>query len=725
MNAVLSRIPVKMLGDVMSTRALERIIQDAAEERRVHPAQLDAQALESVLKKDIYRRLQTSLPAQLAKKRVQDVLAEVQRVAAEVGTVDYVPADLSSLEEGVRKFTLYFDWPESQRLRGVLSMARQEEAVGNDVTALLDEGETLIGQMERRLAEGLVAQGQDLAELKASFERVSGLGGREVRRLDTLLEQIDDAQKQGMLLPGEVERARTLSLKLRRQLESSVVESSAGAAVLDPTAEAKIRALEQEHAGRRLEDLMTEFGQLIGVRPELEARGRELSAALTAGTLSDAALDQWQEELNQQRTQLRSEQLEQLNELESRLAEQPASQEAEQARITQGLARHTLEEGGLAADELRDLDLALSALQAPGSSAEALMRQQRELTELERSARDVTGAAEELAPQITQARETLKQGGSVDIDSMYGVLERRMGQAAQEREDLDVRADHVIREYDSVRDLAGETTQKLGRLADALRAQRRLGQLSAQARGRYVQTLTEAEALLDEARAEYQAAQEVTASFGEDALSDLLGIFDLEGEGGSDGLFDVDTSEPEPGADLLVSDAAPAASAPGQAEPRAGGGHASETATAAASDGSFNPFAFLGGAAATTSPAAVSESDPIEPTEPDPAAAATEAETAPTTDDQAGAAALTRPLPPSAWLFTADGQLQGGQPNHAAERVASLLERAAALGIRRMRFEDSDWSWSARRSASGSWRLARAADAATLELNSGAWLKED
>ncbi|MDO4262830.1 MAG: hypothetical protein Q4C67_01400 [Deinococcus sp.] len=692
MNPVLSRIPVKMLGDVLSTRALERIIQDAAQERRIHPAQLDAQALESVLKKDIYRRLQTSLPAQLAKRRVLDVLAEVQRVSAEVGTVDYVPVDLSGLEEGVRRFTLYFDWPESQRLRGVLSMARQEEAVGSDVSALLEEGESLIAQMDRRLAEGLVVQGQDLAELRATFERVSAVGGREVRRLETLLEQVDDAQKQGMLLPGEVERARTLSLKLRRQLESSVVQSSPGAAQADAEAEARIRAMELEHAGRRLGDVMAEFGPLIDGRPELETHAAALGDALAGGTLTEQAVADWQQDLSAQRGQLRDEQLAQLGELERQLGELPASEEAGQARVTLGLARHTLEEGGLAVGELRDLHLTLQALQHSPAGASETLHQQRELSQLERSARDVAGAAEELVPQIAQAREALMRGEAVDIDGLYTVLERRMGQAAQEREELDARADHVVREYDSVRDLAGETIQKLGRLADTLRAQRGLGQLSAQARERYLQTLTEAEALLDEAHAEHQAAQEVTASFGEDALSDLLGIFDLEGAGG--GLFDVDTNEPEGGDLLLGGPAATDDPTPAKADSQAAAGSSQAEA------GGFNPFAFLPGSAA-------------------PAAG-----TGPSDSTFSPAPPVTEPelLPEHAWLI-AQGRRQAGAPDHAAERLAPLLEQAAELGITRLRFEDSDWSWSARRNEAGDWRLARATDAATLELNSGAWLK--
>lgn len=72
-----------------------------------------------------------------------------------------------------------------------------------------------------------------------------------------------------------------------------------------------------------------------------------------------------------------------------------------------------------------------------------------------------------------------------------------------------------------------------------------------------------------------------------------------------------------------------------------------------------------------------------------------------------------------------NGRVQSGSSDLGAQRIAPLLEEAADLGIHRLRFEDGDWSWGARRSASGVWRLARAADAATLELNSGAWLKEE
>ncbi|MFC6591936.1 hypothetical protein ACFP81_07900 [Deinococcus lacus] len=470
MNQVLSRIPVKMLGDLLSTRALERIFQDAAQMRQLHPAQLDAATVSTILKQDVYRRLQMSVPAQMAKKRVQDVIEEVNRASAEMGSIEYVPVDLSKLEEGVKKYTLYFDWPESQRLRGVLSIARQEEAIGNDVSALIEEGETLIAQMDRRLKEGLVAQAQELAELQATFKRVSGVGGREVRRLETLLDQVADAQKQGMLLPGEVERARKLGLNLRKQLESSVVQAAGEQSGPDQAAQARVQALELEHTARLLGDLLVEFGPLLSQRPELELHARDLNDQLAAGQLTEEAVTTWRTELETLRTQIREQQQADLAALEEGFAALSDTPEAASARVTLGIARHTASEGGLVQSELRDLNNVLRALQsAPEGGAGATLQLQRELSDLERSAREIPGAAEELSGPIEEAREALLRGEDVSLDELYAVLERRMGQAAQQREEYDARADVVIAEYDTVRHLAGETIQKLGRLADALR----------------------------------------------------------------------------------------------------------------------------------------------------------------------------------------------------------------------------------------------------------------
>lgn len=530
----LFRLPVQMLGDLVSPRALERILQDAAQARGRAPGDLDSVTLEDILKREVFKRLQLSVPAPLAKKRVSEVLDELMKTTQERAALDQAGTSLLTLEEQARKFTLYFDWPETQRLRGVLGVARQEEREGRDVSALVLEGQGLVAQMERRLQEGLVAQAQDLAELRATFMRVQGMGSREVRRLETLITQIEEAQEQATLLPGEVERARNITFTLRKLLESSVVQqvSSDATAAPDPAAQARVQALEQEHNAQQLSTTEREFAPLLLARPDLNARQAQLRAAAQSGKLTEQSLTEWREQLGSARAQALEEQRAEFASLEQSLTQLSAGAEA---RVALDAARHTLESGHLATDELRELQGTLSALRSGVNSA-AQLAAQRELLEIERSARNVPGASRDLSSLIQQAQTDLSQGQAIDLSALWNVLERHMGAAAQEREDFDARADHVIHEYDAVRSLAGETTQRLGRLAETLRAQRRLGPMSAQARERYEQTLLDAEALLQEAHAEYRAAQEVTATFGQDALSGLLDVFDV-GDGATSGVL--------------------------------------------------------------------------------------------------------------------------------------------------------------------------------------------
>ncbi|GGM11316.1 hypothetical protein [Deinococcus aerophilus] len=519
----LHRLPVQMLGDLVSPRALERILQDAAGARGTTPAQLDAAALEDILKREVFKRLQLSVPAPLAKRRVSEVLDELLKTSQERPAASTVEHSLLPLEDSARRFSLYFDWPETQRLRGILSVARQEEEEGRDIGALVQEGQELVAQMDRRLQEGLVAQAQDLAELRAALTRVQGMGGREVRRLDALVVQIDEAQQQGTLLPGEVERARTLTYGLRKLLESSVVQGMPGNPSLDPEAQARVLALEQEHIQGVLNALDREFASLLQARADLRDRQAGLRGEAAAGQLTTDAVESWRESLRMVRDTVLTEQRAQLTSLEQQLAGLDAGADV---RVALDAARHLLDGGNLANDELHELRGTLDALKR----GEGGLGLQRELREIERSARDIPGAAAELAPLLDWAQTQLAAGAAVDLDTLWAVLERRRGAAAQERESFDARADRVVAEYDAVRDLAGETIQRLGRLADTLRAQRRLGTMSRAAQERYAQTLSDAEALLTEAQAEHRAAQEVTASFGNEALNGLLDVFELGGE---------------------------------------------------------------------------------------------------------------------------------------------------------------------------------------------------
>jgi hypothetical protein len=211
----------------------------------------------------------------------------------------------------------------------------------------------------------------------------------------------------------------------------------------------------------------------------------------------------------------------------------------DEMRLALDVARATLASGTLVSDELARVESTVATLESSQTQivqdverTERLLALQRETYELESAARGVRGAEADLAPRIAEVRAALDRGEIVAVDDLWTTLERRMSALAQEREQYDTRADHVIEEYDRYRHLAGETIQKLGRLADNLRRTRRLGQMSIEARAKYEETLVQAEALMGEARAEFEAARELTSTFGADALSDLLGVFD------SPSLFD-------------------------------------------------------------------------------------------------------------------------------------------------------------------------------------------
>ena len=560
-----------MLSDLISPKALERILSDAARERHTSLSALDIPTLQDILKRDIYKRLQLSVPAALAKRRVQDVLDSLNDESGQLTLASH-STQIVTLEDQARQFALYFDWPETQRLRAVLSVARQTTAEGRDAELLLQEGSELIENLERKLSEGLVTQGQDLSELKANMARVGGVGGPKIKRLDALIRQISEAQDSRTLLPAEVERALGLTLTLRKQVESSVVQTlkpdrremaeslnlhgqdtqgqdlhgqdSFGQdevqpfdmSLLTPEAQARVQTLEREHETRQLTELAREYAALLLQHAPLEAELQLLRERSAAGqVLGESALESLRERLTAARSAAASGQQDRLTELAqrlARLAELAGNGPSDGLQVAyQGLsvAQATLQAGGLATDETAQLSELVRTLESSDHlTREHLMTLQRETFELERRARDVPGAMNDLAPMIESVRATLAAGQITDLEPLWNVLERRMGEAAQQRDAMDARAARVMHDYDLYRHLAGETIQRLGRLADVLRAQQRLGVLSSDARGRYIQTLESAEGLLSEAQAEFQAARDVTATFGADALSDLLGVFDSE-----------------------------------------------------------------------------------------------------------------------------------------------------------------------------------------------------
>ncbi|WP_407569768.1 hypothetical protein [Deinococcus altitudinis] len=576
---MLHRGTMKMLSDLISPKALERLLSDGARERNTTLSALDLATLQDILKRDIYRRLQLSIPAALAKRRVQDVLDSLSQEQLQE-TVAGHNTQILTLEDQAKQFALYFDWPETQRLRAVLSVARQTSAEGRDAETLLLEGSELIENLERKLSEGLITQGQDLSELKASMSRLSGVGGPKIKRLDALIRQISEAHESRVLLPAEVERALALTLTLRKQVESSVVQQLGtdqqremalslnlsgpeeiqpfDLSLLPPEAQVRVQTLEREHEARQLTELARDSASLLHLNVAYEQEFQSLRTRSDGGeVLGESVLNSLRARLADARTEAIQAQQRQLATLAARLAglrsdaahstdhgaASTADDAVQVARQGLSVAQQTLQGGALATDELAQLSELVRTLETGDSLArERLMALQRETFELERRAREVPGALGDLTPLIESARASLAAGQVTDLEPLWAILERRMGEAAQQRENMDVRAERVMQDYNRYRHLAGETIQKLGRLADVLRGQQRLGVLSSDARARYLQTLENAEALLTEAHAEFQAARDVTATFGADALSDLLGVFDPDVFDQQDGASDLLTT---------------------------------------------------------------------------------------------------------------------------------------------------------------------------------------
>ena len=578
----LYRSSIKMLSDLISPKALERMLADAARERHTSLSDLDLPTLQGILKQDVYRRLQLNVPAALAKRRVQSVLDALEEEARSGPSEESShTTQLITLDQLARQYALYFDWPETQRLRSVLAVARQQDNEGGNgggnggggaqggAAALVREANELLEALERRLSEALVTQGQDLSELKAGLLRVSGVGGPKVRRLEAMIKQIQEAQEARTLLPAEVERALALNLTLRKLVESSVMQNlrppptspegggeagdaaasdaagqAAAALSFDPLAlpedaQERVRTLDREHEARQLAELGREHAVLLRQDARLEQHLHALRGRSEAGeVLGEASVQALREDLQRATHLLWEGQHRQLEGLEDRLvlleARPDAPQGTAQARQNLLVMQGTLRAGVLEQSELLQLSDTVQTLEQ-GGAASLLLDLQRETYELERSAREVPGAHADLLPLLAEARAKLSSGQVVNLDALWQLLERRMGEAAQQREGMDARADRIMQDYDQYRSLAGETIQKLGRLADVLRAQRRLGTLSSDARERYLQTLDSAEGLRDEAAAEFRAAREVTSAFGADALSNLLGVFETGDSGGSGG----------------------------------------------------------------------------------------------------------------------------------------------------------------------------------------------
>src|SRR5690606_29373052 len=186
---------------------------------------------EQILKVQVYRQLQVSMPVTAAKTAVADIVERLRQVsgqspgAAGSSNARGIASQaelLERLQVALRPFNLYFEWPEVQKLRAQIQLLEAEHESGREAYALGQDAEAQLELVVQKLEDQLVLQARELGELREALEQVRSLGGQKVRRLETFVNQIESSQSERQLAPAEIERARRLARDLRKLMESSV-----------------------------------------------------------------------------------------------------------------------------------------------------------------------------------------------------------------------------------------------------------------------------------------------------------------------------------------------------------------------------------------------------------------------------------------------------------------------------------------------------------------------
>ena len=261
---------VRELEALMAPRIASRALREGLAAIGADPETLTAEGAEAILKGSVFRQLQTGRPPELARVAIGEIVERLKTVAVEAptgrpagasapdtarpggrrrapsaphgaaearapsaapppdardaATVAAETVRIDALRAALRPLNMYFGWAEVRKLRAQLHLVDDELAAGRDPSGLVDDAEAQLEVVQRKLEDHLVLQARDLADLEESLEVVAGLGGNRVRRLESLVATVRDAQAQRTIAEGEVERAQKLARDLRKLVESSVLD---------------------------------------------------------------------------------------------------------------------------------------------------------------------------------------------------------------------------------------------------------------------------------------------------------------------------------------------------------------------------------------------------------------------------------------------------------------------------------------------------------------------
>lgn len=228
MTNTLYQSTVEALEVLLSPRVVSRSLKEGLRQVGRSPDTADINDIETILKAQVYRQLQLSMPVTEAKTTVNRLIEELQSTAAPVGSVsDEVEGgleaqqqQLAELQVALRPFNLYFEWPEVQKLRSQVQLLQSDHEAGRESPDLISRALQQLEVVKQKLEDQLVLQARDLAEINDALDEVRHLSDPKVRRLETLVNQVRATQEGRQLASAEVERARRLARELRISLES-------------------------------------------------------------------------------------------------------------------------------------------------------------------------------------------------------------------------------------------------------------------------------------------------------------------------------------------------------------------------------------------------------------------------------------------------------------------------------------------------------------------------
>lgn len=559
------QVLIRELEQLLPPRVVSRSLKDGLASLGKTPEDVTLADLSTLLRGPLKRQLEALLPPGRAEKATEEIIGRITdpdaRLLQQTPAFEQkVRSELEELTAKLRPFNLYFEWPEVQKYRAQLQLIREEMDAEGNVAVLIREAREQLELLQQKLEDQLVLQAGELAELNEALERLRSLGGPRVRRLENLLNQISQAQQQRTLMPAEIEKARLLSVDLRKLLESSVYATSepldeidieATAELLPEEVNVRLRQLDLDNEQHRLEQLRQQYGNLLDFRPELEGRLQALADQIASGTSSAADITALEVSLKDAFSQERNALTRELAAMagdEAALSTPVGSSKLRQAlQVANGILATTLPDPG-DIDHIRNLhQLAREQLDVMKRTLHdgVEMADARKLAELELDSRQtvltelfqleqelkklpLNGPAEldSLRREAAALKERLEAGAeAVDLDALWLQLEDIRNSLSGRLETITTRTEAALATFSRVERLNSEDVARVRRILQHLDAHLdRLPQLSLNLTVQLEESLSEAELLLGKLEEEFEATRNIADQLvSANILDDLLG----------------------------------------------------------------------------------------------------------------------------------------------------------------------------------------------------------